>query len=135
MKLTDCNQSLRRRIEQQIAIDVAAPTITAKSLLDENKTDRPLPNSKSERDQAPALGSAAKGKAQGVAPARIRFTGYRVRPLDPDNFAASIKDLLDGLRHAHIIHGDEPWRITLQTEQVKVDHFKDEKTEIEIELP
>lgn len=66
---------------------------------------------------------------------RVRFTGYRVRPLDPDNFAASCKDGLDFLRHSHLIEGDEPWRIILETEQVKVRSFKEEKTVIEVEMP
>jgi hypothetical protein len=54
-------------------------------------------------DKASALVRANAGKAQS-------FTGYRVRPLDPDNFAGSCKDLLDGCRHAGLIPGDEPWR-------------------------
>jgi hypothetical protein len=70
-----------------------------------------------------------------VARTRVRFTGYRVRPLDPDNFAGSVKDLLDGLRHAHLIEGDEPWRIDFETAQKKVKSFKEEKTMIEIETP
>lgn len=135
MKLTDCSPSLRRRIEQQIAIDALAPTITAKSLLNETKPDRPLPNPKPKRDQAPALGSTVPGKAKSHVRTIVRFVGYRVRPLDPDNFAGGVKDLLDGLRHARIISGDEPWEIILQTEQVKVSTFKEERTEIEIELP
>ena len=65
----------------------------------------------------------------------VRFTGYRVKPLDPDNFAGSVKDLLDGLRHASLIKGDEWWRIKLETDQVKVAHFTDECTHIEIEYP
>lgn len=65
----------------------------------------------------------------------VSFKGFRVRPLDPDNFAGSIKGLLDGLRHAHLIRGDEPWRIRLQTEQVKVKSFAEERTEIEIIYP
>lgn len=136
MKLTDCNPSLRRRIEQQIRIDTLSPLVTAKSLLDhEVKTNRPLPDPKPERNQAPALDATVPGEKQSVPRIVVRFTGYRVRPLDPDNFAGSVKDLLDGLRYAGIIPGDEPWCIKLETEQVKVAHFKDEKTEIEIEIP
>lgn len=96
---------------------------------------RELPHAVAERDQAPALGEAVSGEEKGMARTIVRFTGHRVRPLDPDNFAASIKDLLDGLRHAGIVFGDEPWRIILQTEQVKVKAFKDERTVIEIEIP
>lgn len=91
-----------------------------------------LPHPVAQRDQAPALGGAVQGKEEGVRRIRVRFTGYRVRPLDPDNFAGSIKDLLDGLRHAALITGDEPWRIILETEQEKVGSYKQERTEIEI---
>lgn len=94
-----------------------------------------IPDPIVERDQAPALGSATKGKAKVLERVRVRFVGYRVRPLDPDNFAGSCKDGLDFLRHANLIKGDEPWRITLETEQVQVAHFHQEKTVIEIELP
>jgi hypothetical protein len=87
---------------------------------------------KPQQDQAPALGASVQGEAEGVRRTTVRFTGFRVHPLDPDNFAGSVKDLLDGLRHASIISGDEPWRIRLETEQVKVAHFADERTEIEI---
>ncbi len=95
----------------------------------------PLPHSEPERHQAPALGRADEGKANSIPRIIVRFTGFRVRPLDPDNFAGSVKDLLDGLRHSGLIPGDEPWNIRLETEQIKVRHFKDEKTEIEIIRP
>jgi hypothetical protein len=91
-----------------------------------------LPDAKPQRHKTPALGATAQGAVQGIPRLTVRFTGHRVRPLDPDNFAGSCKDLLDGLRHAGLIPGDEPWRIKLETEQVKESHFKDEKTIIEI---
>lgn len=94
--------------------------------------DSPLPDTKPQRHQAPALGGADEGKAKGVDRVTVRFVGYRVRPLDPDNFAGSVKDLLDGLRHCGLIQGDEPWRIILETEQVQVKTLKEEKTVIEI---
>lgn len=93
----------------------------------------PVSNTELKRDKAPALDRPDAGKKEGVRQATVRFTGYRVRPLDPDNFAGSVKDLLDGLRHAGLLHGDEFWRIRLQTDQVKVRHFKEERTQIEIE--
>lgn len=97
--------------------------------------DRSIPDSKPQRDEVPALERATEGKAESVARALVRFVGYRVRPLDPDNFAGSVKDLLDGLRHAHLIEGDEPWRIRLETEQVKVATFAEERTVIELHNP
>ena len=66
---------------------------------------------------------------------RVRFVGRRVRPLDPDNFAGSVKDALDGLRHVGLIDGDEPWRIVLETEQEKVRHREEEETVIIITYP
>lgn len=94
-----------------------------------------IPDAQPERHEAAALGRAEPGKAQGMERTCIRFVGRRVRPLDPDNFAASVKDLLDGLRHAGAITGDEPWRIILETEQEKVSSYKDEETLITITYP
>lgn len=91
-----------------------------------------LPNPKPEPHKKNALDSAVSGKEESMVRVGVRFVGFRVRPLDPDNFAASCKDLLDGLRHAQLIPGDEPWRIKLETEQVKVSSYKQEKTVIEI---
>lgn len=87
---------------------------------------------KSQRHKAPALGATGEGEKEGVRRARVRFVGYRVRPLDPDNFAGGCKDLLDGLRHAGLIPGDEPWRIIFETEQEKVAHFDEERTVIHL---
>jgi len=94
--------------------------------------DAKLPHPKPKRVIAPTLGGAIQGKTEGIRCAAVGFVGYRVRPLDPDNFAGSVKHLLDGLRHAQIISGDEPWRLRLETEQVKVAHFNQEKTVIHI---
>ena len=88
-----------------------------------------------EQDDPTALGATAQRKEEGMDRVVVRFKGYRVRPLDPDNFAGSVKGLLDGLRHAHRLVGDEPWRIKLETEQEKVKSFKEEKTTIEIIYP
>lgn len=95
----------------------------------------PLSDAKPERDKASALGSSASRKEKSMERITVRFTGHRVRPLDPDNFAASIKDLLDGLRHLRLLPGDEPWLIKLETEQEKVSSFKEERTEIELIYP
>ncbi len=92
----------------------------------------PLPHPKPEHHEAPALGGSVQGEKEGVPRITVRFIGYRVRPLDPDNFAGSCKDLLDGLRHAGLIPGDEAWRIRYQTEQVRVRTFAEEVTVAEI---
>lgn len=104
------------------------PKIYAKSIA-HRKVSYPQP----ERHKTSALGAAIPGGTESIPRTTVRFTGYRVRPLDPDNFAGGIKDLLDGLRHAKLIHGDEAWRTKLETEQVKVAHYEDEYTLIEIE--
>jgi len=91
-----------------------------------------VPNAQPERHQAPALGRPVQGKEESLRRTTVRFTFHRVRPLDPDNAAGSCKDLLDGLRHAALIPGDEPWRIRLETEQEKVQSYKQEKTVIEV---
>ncbi len=98
----------------------------------ENHAPRKISHPKPERDQATALGGTTQGEAGSIPRTRISFTGYRVKPLDPDNFAGSVKDLLDGLRHAQLIFGDEPWKIILETDQVKVSHYADEMTVIDI---
>lgn len=101
----------------------------------ENRTRIKIQNPVPQRHQAPALDSTVQGKGEGDLRTEVRFVGYRVRPLDPDNFAGSVKDLLDGLRHAGLISGDEPWKIILETEQVKVKHFAEELTQITIYDP
>ena len=107
--------------------------IAAQLYRNEDHPDRQLPHAVAERHEAPALGATIRGEAAGLCRTRIRFVGYRVQPLDPDNFAGSVKDLLDGLRHAELLLDDNPEHITLETEQVRVAHRKDEKTVIEIE--
>lgn len=102
---------------------------------DVRAANRKVSDAKPKRDQAPALVGAVQGKEKGDERVIVRFTGFRVRPLDPDNFAGSVKDLLDGLRHALLISGDEPWRIRLETEQERVKSFSQERTEIEIIYP
>ena len=94
-----------------------------------------IPNPEPKHHQTPALDSTNAGKEKGVRRVIVRFIGFRVRPLDPDNFAGGCKDLLDGLRHSGLIPGDEPWKIDFQTRQEKVAHRSEEKTIIKIEYP
>lgn len=101
----------------------------------EDNAHTPVSNPKPKRNIQPALGSKAGGEKEVMGRITVRFTGYRVRPLDPDNFAGGCKGALDGLRHANLIPGDEPWRIIFETEQVKVGSYKEEKTVIEIHDP
>ncbi len=94
---------------------------------------RKIQDSEPQHHKTPALERADEGEKVGNERTRVCFTGFRVKPLDPDNFAGSVKDLLDGLRHAGLILGDEPWRITLETRQEKVKSYAEERTVIEIE--
>lgn len=100
--------------------------------LNEPVTRSQIQDAKPKRHKTPALGRAISREAKSTPRIAVCFIGYRVRPLDPDNFAGSVKDLLDGLRHSQIIPGDEPWKIRFQTEQVKVNHYKEEKTVIQV---
>ncbi len=95
---------------------------------------RKIQDSEPQHNQTPALDATIQGKTQSVERTRVCFVGFRVRPLDPDNFAGSVKDLLDGLRHAGLIHGDEVWRIALETRQEKVKSYAEERTVIEIKF-
>ena len=104
-----------------------------KLLSNETPNLRKVSNSKPQHHKTPALDRATTGKTDSLRRVRVRFTGYRVRCLDPDNFAGSCKDLLDGLRHAGLIPGDEHWRIIFETAQEKVATYSQEITLIEIE--
>jgi hypothetical protein len=72
-------------------------------------------------------------EAQGAGCPFVRFTLLRVSLLDVDAKYASVKDLLDGLQRAQLIHGDKEGQVRLEVEQVKVSHYHEEKTIIEIE--
>lgn len=106
----------------------------SKAFLKANEADPdpPLPHTQPQQNQTPALDPATPREKKSMVRSRIRFTGYRVRPLDPDNYAASVKDLLDGLKHAHLIPDDAPQFIILETTQVQVQHYGQERTVIDI---
>lgn len=91
-----------------------------------------VPNSKPKHHKAPALHGTISREEKSIRRTCVSFTLYRAKLLDPDNAAGSVKDLLDGLRHAALIEGDEWYRIKLEVEQEKVSHYKDEKTVITI---
>ena len=77
-------------------------------------------------------GPLAESKDEKANPRRvhIRFVSVRKRLLDPDNI--SEKWMLDALRFAGVIQGDEPDKITLETTQRKVEKGEEEHTEIDI---
>ena len=106
----------------------------SKSFYDLN-LDPPLPRPEPKRHQEKPLGSPVSGKEKGVGRITVRYTGFLVQPLDPDNFSASTKDCTDGLRRCGLIDGDEHWKIRLITEQERVETFAEERTIIEITYP
>lgn len=74
--------------------------------------------------------AAREAKASNSGAVHIRFVSVRKRLLDPDNI--SEKWVLDCLRFANIIRGDEPDKITLETTQRKAAKTEAEHTEVTI---
>ena len=100
------------------------------------ETSGKIPNPKPEQNQANALEQTVSGEAACVGRTGVRFILRRVRPLDPDNAAASCKDLLDGLVRSKILPGDAIWQIEFSVRQEKVKRYSEEETVIEVyELP
>lgn len=97
-------------------------------------TDAPLPDAEPAQ-QARALEPDHARKAQGAGRPLVRFTLRRVALLDVDAKWGSIKDTLDGLQYAGLIHSDKEGEIYLEVRQEKIAHRKDETTEIEIFAP
>lgn len=97
--------------------------------------DNILPNPKPKYDKKTTLGKAVQGEKSGVERIKVSFTLYRIKLLDPDNAAGSVKDLLDGLRHSGLIADDDWKSIRLSTGQEKVNHFAEEKTVVKIKYP
>jgi hypothetical protein len=91
----------------------------------------PLP----ELERHPSAGTLATHEEQegGAGRVHLRIVSIRKRLLDPDNL--SVKWLIDCLRYARIIQGDEPDKITLQVEQRKCAKGEAEATQIFITLP
>lgn len=103
--------------------------------LQANQVGSQVSHPKPKRNQKAALGSVAEREEKIVGRISLKFVLYRVRPLDPDGAAGSTKDLIDGLREANLLPEDDPWTISLQVEQVKVSHYSEERTELEIIYP
>jgi hypothetical protein len=100
--------------------------------INENQAQGKVQDAKHEHDKTPTLVRRTKRADIGTPGITVRFTGYRVRPCDPDRYAGGIEYLLDGLRHSGLIPDDNPWEIKLETSQVKVRTYREEWTEIEI---
>jgi hypothetical protein len=91
----------------------------------------PLPEL--ERNPRPRSLATDEGQEGGAGRVHLRIVSIRKRLLDPDNL--SPKWLIDCLRYARIIQGDEPDKITLQVEQRKCAKGESEATQIFITLP
>ena len=75
---------------------------------------------------------ARQGEEGGSGKFLVRFESVRKRLCDPDNL--SVKYLLDSLRFARVIPGDEPEKITLEVTQRKCAKGEEEHTMIEIKF-
>lgn len=109
--------------------------MSRKQHLNDTNNHGPTPHSVLKSNEEAALDRASKGEVRRIPRTVVRITGFRVNPLDPDNFAGSCKDLIDGLRHAGLLHGDEWDKIKFEPDQEQVAHYCEEKTEIEIIYP
>jgi hypothetical protein len=101
----------------------------------EIKTIAQLPHTNTQHHKTSALDSVAKRKEKSLGRITVRYRLCRVRPIDPDGVAGSTKDCTDGLCRCGLLPGDNPFQITLIVEQERVDHYHQERTEIEIEWP
>lgn len=88
------------------------------------------------RSQLPMVGRLAP-----IEKAAVTVTSYRIRLLDPDNLASTVKGLLDILQPFDarrrplglgIIAGDDPARLLLTLRQEKVAHRDQQRTRVEI---
>lgn len=101
----------------------------------DSKTNTEIQDALFEHHEAPALVGAGEGEAQSLPRIIVRVTGCRVKTLDPDNFAGSCKDIIDGLRHAGLLFGDGWKEIKFEPDQREVAHYSEETTEVEIIYP
>lgn len=98
----------------------------------ENKSRRPVPHTQ-QRQLPETLARGDEGKTPSTGRPVVRFRLRRVKLLDVDAKWASVKDLLDGLQHASLIHSDKEGEIDLDVKQDQVPSYDCERTEIEIE--
>ena len=86
-------------------------------------------------ERHPSPRTLAKDEEQegGAGRVHLRIVSIRKRLLDPDNL--SVKWIIDCLRYARIIQGDEPDKITLQVEQRKCAKGEEESTQVWITFP
>ena len=78
-----------------------------------------LPPGKPQPDPAPPLAGSVQREEKGPPRAYVRIIRCSTRLLDEDNLWGSVKPLLDQLRAAKLIRGDDPASIELKVEQFK----------------
>jgi hypothetical protein len=104
------------------------------SQCDDNPSLPKVQSAQPQQIQAKPLVRRIESEAGSLQRVIVRIVGYRVQLLDPDNFAGGCKDLLDGIRHAGIISGDSTKEIDFKTDQIRVRHRYEERTEVEITI-
>lgn len=93
-----------------------------------NSPHHPHPLPIVERHLSTGTLATHEGEEGGAGRVHLRIVSTRKRLLDPDNL--SVKWLIDCLRYARIIQGDEHDKITLQIEQRKCGKGESEATQI-----
>jgi Holliday junction resolvase RusA-like endonuclease len=88
---------------------------------------------KPQRQQAAGMAGQTEGQSGGDERVAVRITSYVVRPLDCDNFTGGCKHLIDCLKERGLIEDDSPRHIKLETDQIQVAHYHEERIEITIE--
>jgi hypothetical protein len=91
-----------------------------------------LPDTKLEQNETKALAIPKKGTDAGVRRVVVRFTLCRLSLLDRDSAYASVKDVLDGLRHAALIPDDTEAAIVLEVEQEPVANPSEQCTKLKL---
>lgn len=94
--------------------------------------DTGLQDTKPERVRGSSLDKASQRKEKGYNRAHVCITAFTVRPRDHDNLAGGCKALLDSIKHLRLIPDDDPYSIEFEVRQRRVDHFKQEKTLVQI---
>lgn len=101
--------------------------------MNETNPDPQLPNPKPKRAAKHAPVCEKEGEGPCLRRHRVRFVSRRVSLLDRDNFTGGLKHTIDGLRHAGLIPEDTARAIRIEAFQIKVEHFSQEATIVEIE--
>ena len=121
------NESIIKSYERKGYVEVSPGVWERRKAVPVVKVSHPQP-----RECPVELAVDSEREAPGTGCPHVCFTLCRVRLLDVDAKYHSCKDLLDGLAIAGIIRGDQEGQVTLEVNQIKVSHYEDEQTLIEI---